>query len=56
MALITNSVRMDEIQAVCRSGYTLPQKSTYFYPKVIAGFLFSSIRPEEFFAPHCSEV
>jgi uncharacterized protein (DUF1015 family) len=55
-ALITNSVRMDEIQAVCRSGYTLPQKSTYFYPKVIAGFLFSSIHPEEFSLPHCQDI
>lgn len=55
-ALITNTVRMDEIQDVCRSGYTMPQKSTNFYPKVIAGFLFSSIQPEEFAMPHCGDV
>jgi uncharacterized protein (DUF1015 family) len=54
-ALITNSVRMHEIQTVCRSGYTLPQKSTYFYPKAIAGFLFSSIRAEESDLPNCGE-
>jgi uncharacterized protein (DUF1015 family) len=56
VALITNAVCMEEIQAVCRSGYTLPQKSTYFYPKVIAGFLFSSIQPDEFSLPHCKEL
>jgi uncharacterized protein (DUF1015 family) len=54
-ALITNAVRMHEIQTVCRSGYTLPQKSTYFYPKAIAGFLFSSIRAEESDLPNCGE-
>jgi hypothetical protein len=29
----------------------MPQKSTYFYPKVICGFLFSSIKEEEFNEP-----
>jgi uncharacterized protein (DUF1015 family) len=48
VALLTNPVTMDEIKAVCLSGYTLPQKSTYFYPKVITGFLFSSIKENEF--------
>ncbi|MCC5943357.1 MAG: DUF1015 domain-containing protein [Bernardetiaceae bacterium] len=42
-AAITNAVTMEEIQAVCHSGYTMPQKSTYFYPKAICGFLFGSI-------------
>ena len=44
-------VSMEEIKQVCASGYTLPPKSTYFYPKVICGFLFSSIQPDEFKAP-----
>ncbi len=52
-ALITNAVRMHEIQTVCRSGYTLPQKSTYFYPKAIAGFLFSSIQAGDSDLPQC---
>ncbi len=51
MAIITNEVSIDEVKRVCHSGYTMPQKSTYFYPKVICGFLFSSIREEEFKAP-----
>lgn len=47
MALITNEIKMDEILNVCISGYTMPQKSTYFYPKAICGFLFNSIAEED---------
>ncbi|MBL3655767.1 DUF1015 domain-containing protein [Fulvivirga sediminis] len=48
MAIITNEISMDDVKKVCYSGKTMPQKSTYFYPKVICGFLFSSIKNEEF--------
>ena len=51
LAIITNEVTIDEVKKVCASGYTMPQKSTYFYPKVICGFLFSSIKEEEFQEP-----
>jgi uncharacterized protein (DUF1015 family) len=54
MAIITNEVSIDEVKTVCRSGHTMPQKSTYFYPKVIGGFLFTSIREEEFQEPSYS--
>jgi uncharacterized protein (DUF1015 family) len=48
MAIITNGITIEEVKSVCHSGYTMPQKSTYFYPKVICGFLFSSIKEAEF--------
>lgn len=48
MALITQDISIETVKEVCYSGYTLPQKSTYFYPKVICGFLFGSILEEEF--------
>ncbi len=48
MAIITNAVSIEEVKRVCHSGYTMPQKSTYFYPKVVCGFLFGSIREDEF--------
>ncbi len=48
IALITNEVSMDQVKDVCYSGAIMPQKSTFFYPKVICGFLFSSIQPDEF--------
>jgi uncharacterized protein (DUF1015 family) len=54
MAIITQEVSIEEIKKVCASGYTMPQKSTYFYPKVIGGFLFSSIKEDEFQTPSYS--
>lgn len=51
MAIITNEISIEEVKTVCKSGYTMPQKSTYFYPKVISGFLFTSIKEEEFQEP-----
>lgn len=47
-ALITQEISMEEVKKVCFSGFMMPQKSTYFYPKVICGFLFSSIKDNEF--------
>ena len=43
MAFITNDISIEEVKNVCRSGFTMPQKSTYFYPKVVCGFLFGDI-------------
>jgi uncharacterized protein (DUF1015 family) len=48
LALITQDISIQEVKQACASGYTMPQKSTYFYPKVICGFLFGSIKEEEF--------
>ncbi|MBT8364433.1 MAG: DUF1015 domain-containing protein [Deltaproteobacteria bacterium] len=43
IALITNELSITDVKTVCGSGCTLPQKSTYFWPKVICGFVFSSL-------------
>ena len=43
VAIITNEVEIEDVKKVCQSGYTMPQKSTYFYPKVICGFVFADI-------------
>lgn len=51
LAIITNEVSIEDVKKVCASGATMPQKSTYFYPKVICGFLFSSIQEDEFTTP-----
>lgn len=51
LAIIMKGVTIDQVKQVCESGYTMPQKSTYFYPKVICGFLFSSIEENEFALP-----
>ncbi len=47
VALITSPVAISSILSVCNSGYTLPQKSTYFYPKMVCGLLFSSVLPQD---------
>ncbi|QNE39391.1 DUF1015 domain-containing protein [Hymenobacter sp. NBH84] len=46
-ALITNEVTMQAVERVCHSGAVMPPKSTFFYPKTIGGFLFSSIRDDD---------
>lgn len=56
LAIITNEVSIEDVKEVCRSGATMPQKSTYFYPKVICGFLFSSIKDDEFYSPTYSWI
>jgi len=43
LALITNELSINDVKKVCVSGCTLPQKSTYFWPKAVCGFVFSSI-------------
>ncbi len=48
LALITNGVSIQQVKEICYGGYLLPQKSTYFYPKAICGFLFGSIKEDEF--------
>ncbi|HEY5549328.1 MAG TPA: DUF1015 domain-containing protein [Coriobacteriia bacterium] len=40
---ILNSTRMEQVAAVARAGETMPQKSTYFYPKLQSGLLFKRL-------------
>lgn len=51
LAIITQDISIEDVKRVCASGFTMPQKSTYFYPKVICGFVFSSIKEDEFQSP-----
>jgi uncharacterized protein (DUF1015 family) len=39
-AFLLRPTRIEDVWAVARSGETLPQKSTYFYPKLTSGLLF----------------
>ncbi len=43
VALIVNEILIEEVHKVCKTGFTMPQKSTYFYPKVVAGLVFGEI-------------
>ena len=39
VAFLLNPTPVEQVQAVARAGLTMPQKSTYFYPKLPAGLL-----------------
>ena len=35
--------RLHDVEAVCLSGETMPQKSTYFFPKLLTGLVFNPL-------------
>jgi len=45
-AFLMNAPRIDDVQAVCLAGETMPEKSTYFYPKLLTGLLFHPLEDE----------
>lgn len=47
-AIITRELEMSQVLDVCKSGFLMPQKSTYFYPKALSGLIFASIDQDEF--------
>lgn len=46
VACLLNATRIEEVEAVCDSGETMPEKSTYFHPKLGTGFVFHSLQLE----------
>jgi uncharacterized protein (DUF1015 family) len=40
--VLTRAIPLPEIFAIASAGHVLPQKSTYFYPKVLSGLLFNA--------------
>ena len=38
-AILMNAPRMEQVRMVAEAGYTMPQKSTYFYPKLLSGLV-----------------
>jgi len=44
VACLLTATRIEEVEAVCDAGETMPEKSTYFHPKLGSGFLFHSLR------------
>ena len=39
VAFILNPTKMEQLKNVVRAGHTMPQKSTYFYPKLLSGLV-----------------
>jgi uncharacterized protein (DUF1015 family) len=46
-AFFLNPVTVEEFRSVSLSGHVLPQKSTFFYPKILTGLLIFSTRADE---------
>jgi uncharacterized protein (DUF1015 family) len=46
-AFILNPPKTEEILTIAAGGETMPQKSTYFYPKLMSGLIVNKIDPEE---------
>ena len=42
VVFVLRATRMDQLRAVALAGETMPQKSTYFYPKLLSGLVFRS--------------
>jgi len=43
VAVVLRATRMDQLRTVALGGEVMPQKTTYFYPKLITGLLFRSL-------------
>jgi uncharacterized protein (DUF1015 family) len=45
-AFLMNPTKVDQVLDACEAGFVLPQKSTYFQPKLATGLVMQRIRPE----------
>ena len=43
IAFIVNPTRIEQVRAVAKAGHTMPQKSTFFYPKLLSGLVFNKM-------------
>lgn len=39
IAFVMNATKIEQVRAVARAGHTMPQKSTYFFPKLVSGLV-----------------
>ncbi len=39
LAFIMNATKIQQVRSVAKAGHTMPQKSTYFYPKLVSGLV-----------------
>ena len=47
LALFLNPPRVEQVQAIAMGGERMPQKSTFFFPKVLSGLVISPLDPTE---------
>jgi uncharacterized protein (DUF1015 family) len=46
-AFLMNATKVDQVLDACEAGFVLPQKSTYFQPKLATGLVMVRIDPGE---------
>jgi uncharacterized protein (DUF1015 family) len=47
VAFLVNPTRIEQVSDVVAQGEVMPQKSTYFFPKLLSGLVVNPINPEE---------
>jgi len=47
MALFVNATRPEEVMQVALAGQQMPQKGTYFYPKLLSGTVLYDLQAEQ---------
>jgi uncharacterized protein (DUF1015 family) len=45
VAVLMRPTRIEDVFSVAKRGETMPQKSTYFFPKLLSGLLFHPLEP-----------
>jgi uncharacterized protein (DUF1015 family) len=45
-AILVRPTRLDELAAVATAGDVMPEKATYFYPKLLTGMVFYPLEDE----------
>ncbi len=43
LAFLVNPTTIEQVRAVAKAGHTMPQKSTYFYPKLLSGLVINKL-------------
>ncbi|HPD60242.1 MAG TPA: DUF1015 family protein, partial [Thermodesulfobacteriota bacterium] len=47
VAFLVNPTRIEQVRDVVAQGEIMPQKSTYFFPKLLSGLVINPLNPEE---------
>jgi uncharacterized protein (DUF1015 family) len=47
VAFLVNPTRIEQVQEIVAHGEIMPQKSTFFYPKLLSGLVINQIDPDE---------
>lgn len=46
LTFLLNPTRIEDMESVASAGLKMPQKSTFFYPKIISGLVMHSVKPD----------